>query len=455
MAGPWEKYTPTPENTPQGPWAKFAKPVPPLNEDDRETRATNPTLDQAGILPFSKVRGSGEVVFDPTAGLLGAITSGVTAPGDVVSGKLDPNSPEGIQRAMDFTSLATPVGVASRAAETAIPGTLRSMRLGQAKVPTQQELKAAGKAGMKEARSLGVDYSADAVKVMGDDIAQKLADDGFDAITTPKTFSILAKLREPPEGSVASLNNIVTLRKTLQQAAGDFNNPPEQAAAARAIDALDDFVVGADPASVVAGPAATAGKLVEDARGNFAANFRSGRITDKLEQAVDDSAAANSGLNLDNRTRQLINSILKSDQESRGFSKEELAALRDVVHGKATTNASRFLGNFLGGGGGLGSLVSSGIGAGLGSTIGGLPGAMVGAGTPAAMGVTLRKLAAALTRRQARDAEELVRKRSPLYKKALQNIPTYQGMSAPTRLAIERGLMLSAPGIGQGPMSGR
>lgn len=423
----------------------------PLYEDDRETRATNPGIIPGnGLLPIGKTKGTGEIVFPYFGGgvagaTLGAVGEGAQTMKDVVEGRLDPTSQEAVNGTIGGVTLMTPLSAASRTAEAVIPGTLRSARLGPVKTPTAEELRLAGKAGMKEARSLGVDYSSDAVKVLGDDIAQKLTDDGFSDVLTSKTFSILAKLKEPPEGSVASLDNIVTLRKALQKAAGDFNNPSEQAAASRAIDSLDDFVVAASPASVVAGPAAAAGKIVDDARGNFAASFRSGRVTDKLEQAVDDSAAANSGLNLDNRTRQLINSILKSDQESRGFTKEELTALREVVHGKTTTNAARWLGNFLGGGGGLGSLVSSGIGAGLGSVIGGLPGAMVGAGTPAAMGVTLRKLAAALTRQQAREAETLIRQRSPLYKKAAQTPPVVQGLNPDIRSIINRAVTPQLP----------
>lgn len=45
--------------------------------------------------------------FDPRAGVLGSIISGLTAPGDVATGKLDPMSDEGVKRAIDLAGLAT------------------------------------------------------------------------------------------------------------------------------------------------------------------------------------------------------------------------------------------------------------------------------------------------------------------------------------------------------------
>jgi hypothetical protein len=452
MAGPWEKYQPTPQNTPDGPWAKWANVKPPLNEDDRETRASDPTLEQASFLPFSKVKGTGEVVFDSNAGMLGAIKSGFTAPGDVASGKLDPNSPEAIQRAMDFTSLATPVGVAGRAGETAIPGTLRALRPGPVKVPAAEELKAAGKAGMKEARGLGVDYSADAVKSMGDDIARSLEEDGVLAELAPKTFSVLSKIREVPkldegETALSPLKSLVAFRRSLQKSSQDFTNPTEQEASTRAINALDDFIVASDPSSVVAGPATAASKLVGDARGDFAADFRSRRVTDALDQSELDAAAAGSGLNLDNRTRQVLNSILKSDKKSSGYSPEEIAALEGIVKGRAGTNAARYLGNKLGGGGGLTATVASGVGMGIGGALGGPWGAAAGATALPALGASLRTLASSMTRKQARELDEFIRKRSPLYKKALNNIPVTQGPNADVRALLGRGLMAGAPGL--------
>ena len=84
------------------------------------------------VLPFREDEAG--IHFDPHAGLLGSIISGLTAPGDVLTGKLDPMSDEGIKRAMDLAGLATsgstfgtrPAGAlasgASRPVEEALAG---------------------------------------------------------------------------------------------------------------------------------------------------------------------------------------------------------------------------------------------------------------------------------------------------------------------------------------------
>lgn len=64
--------------------------------------ARKPTY-SGSVLPFS--RDAQGTYFDPRAGLLGAIIGGLTAPGDVAMGKLNPNSPEGQRRAMDMVGL--------------------------------------------------------------------------------------------------------------------------------------------------------------------------------------------------------------------------------------------------------------------------------------------------------------------------------------------------------------
>jgi hypothetical protein len=80
-----------------------------------ETQAVTKALDVAnaappkeykpfGVLPFREDESG--IHFDPHAGVLGSVISGFTAPGDVVTGKLDPMSDEGIKRALDVAGLA-------------------------------------------------------------------------------------------------------------------------------------------------------------------------------------------------------------------------------------------------------------------------------------------------------------------------------------------------------------
>jgi hypothetical protein len=403
-------------------------------------------IGRGSILPFSKVMPTGEVYFDPDAGLLGALKRAAMLPGDVAMGKLDPESGEGARRMAEFAMAGTPTGAAARVGETTLPAGFRALRLGQPKTPTAQELKEAGKAAQTQARSLGVDYSPEAVKSLGDDITRTLEADGFFPETAGKTFSLLSRLKEPPAEAgattVVSLDNVVTLRRSLQKAAGDFTNPSEQAAASRAIELLDRFVVEPPPQSVVAGPSAAASALMDESRGNFAANFRSNKISGIIEQAERDAAAAGSGNNLDNRTRQIVNSFLKNDKANRGFSKEEIALLDDIVRGKRGTNIARWIGNFFGGGGGLGSYIPSAVGGAAGSVIAGPPGAALGAALPPAIGATFRGIASKSTQSGVRSIDEITRQRSPLFNKRAQEVLPIVGLSSDARSLIERLLLM-------------
>jgi hypothetical protein len=406
-----------------------------------------PNIQKASFLPFNKDMDTGEVSFDSSAGILGSLISGATLPGDVAAGKVDPESEEGMQRMLDFSFMATPVGTAARAAESATPSVFKALRLGKPEVPTAQALREAGEGGYNAARDMGVDYSSAAVKSMADDIQQGLESKGILDVLSPKTFSILRKLQEPPEDSVVNLTGLLAARRALGEAAGDYANRTEAKAASKAINTLDRLLEEPDPASVVAGPAAAAGATIKDANANYAAAMRSSKVTGKAEKAELDAASAASGLNLDNRTRQVLKSIIDPDRpkNARGYSKEELALIDDIVRGKHGVNAARWLGNFLGGGQGmaanLGGLGSAALGLQLGGPFGLLAGAI-----PPAVGYGARKAAIGLTQRQVKNLDELVRKRSPLYEKAKDNPPIEEILPADIRAILNRALLLQQAG---------
>src|SRR5688572_30081 len=88
-------------------------------------------LERAGLLPFSKETGTGDVAFDPDAGILGVLKRATMTPGDVAMGNLDPESPEGIRRTGEMAGAVSPVSAATRTANV-VPGTLKTHRLGEA-----------------------------------------------------------------------------------------------------------------------------------------------------------------------------------------------------------------------------------------------------------------------------------------------------------------------------------
>ncbi|MGM4987425.1 hypothetical protein [Tardiphaga sp. 841_E9_N1_2] len=362
-------------------------------------------------------------------GLYDAAKSAVTLPGDVMTGKAQvpqsENMPGGestkdIGRVVDMATLGSPM--APKASPT---------MAGKAVVPTTQELKEASKGGYNAARDLGVEIKPESVSVLGEKIGAVLNEKGVDATLAPKTFSILGKLANPPTESVATVSNLETLRRSLGHAAKDFANPTEQLAARRAMEHLDDYLAALPAEDVIRGSAPEASKILSEARGNYAAAKRSEQITEAAEAADLNAAAANSGQNIGNATRQRVKSILASDKKSAGYSPEELAQMERVVRGTKTGNLSRIAGNLMGGGGGLGAYVAGAGGyAATGNPLG-LAIPVVGAG--------LKKISNMSTDRQIRILEEMTRARSPLAKS--RPGPSVSSAEELKRAAIARAMM--------------
>ncbi len=384
---------------------------------------------KGSFLPLS-TDPEGNLQFDLSAGITGAIGSALSLPGDVVTGKTDVYSPEAAERAIGLAMLATGAPPASRILRTPPRQVLP-------KAPTAAELKAAGSAGFEKARAMGVDYSSAAVKTMADDFQRGLEADGIIAELTPKTFAVLRKLQEPPEGSVASLAGLIAARRTFQNIALG-SDATERLAAKRAIDKLDEFIAGPGQAGAMARPAATAeavvpagpipsggpaeeaARVLAEARGNYAAAKRSEKLTATEKLAADRAAASNSGKNSGNATRQRLASLLASDKAKRGYSKEELAFIQQVVDGKWGSEMARYAGNLMGGGGGLGQ-AGTGLGAAaFGLAVGGGPGAVAGAAVPV-IGAASRALYNRAVKGQVAKLDEMIRQRSPLYQDLLKN----------------------------------
>lgn len=356
------------------------------------------------LWPVSTDR-EGKPYFDSDAGLLGALKRTFMLPGDVFTGKVDPNSPEGRDRAMEFGLTVAGSPTAAPISELGVLGALP--KTVKPKVPTAEALRAAADRGYKQAGDMGVEYAGKSVKELAANVQRSLEKEGILAELSPKTFAILNKLQAGPDDSVVLLSSLDAARKGLGRVTGDET---DKLAAKRAIQAIDEFFGGPDPAAVVAGPAADAGRILETARGNYGAAKRSERLTNAEDSAQLRADVSNSGTNVDNAIRQRLRPIVDPTQpkNARGYSPEELAAIGKVARGTPVTNTTRFMGNLLGGGGGLGATVT-GLG-----TMGATGDPFLGAAVPLA-GVGLRRLAQALTERGVSQADELIRSRSPLY----------------------------------------
>lgn len=324
-------------------------------------------------------------------GLYNAVTSGATLPHDVYQGKVDPLSEEGIKRASELATLAGPL----------------SPRIGTSAVakgvPTIEELKSAARAGYESPTVKAVEMKADVGPRLATEIQTNLNKEGIDDILAPKTFGILNKLKDVPEDAFLSVDNLRTLRRTLNRAAGSAD-ATERLAAKTSIAHLDETLAELPAADVIKGDPKAAAAILKEANGNYAAAMRAMDLDKRSLRAELQAARANSGMNVANRVRSNMADILMSPKLARGFNPEELATMDTIVRGYTGENFLRHMGNILGGGGGLLSALY-GLAA---------IGTHGGAAIAPVAGYGLRKLSNSLALRHARKLNEAVRLRSPL-----------------------------------------
>lgn len=433
-------------------------------------------------------------------GIASGVSSGVNLPGDVMADAMRQRdtlsdsdvSPLSVPRALEAATLALPVNpsvrmgdrgipaarpvqgpYATQTVERSAPGAPPTLEMAptteyrpvldlarsQPKPPAADELLKRGGRQIDEAAGIGVEFSPQAVKELGQSLEVELLNKGADDTFAKETFGIVRKLSNHPEGTVSStFGNVKTLREALGKAAQSTDGR-ERRAASIAIDWLDNWLssppAGAllDRSAAGQGNAAVAAELYKTGRGNYAAGKRSDDITGRADAAELRAAAANSGRNIDNATRQRFVDLLISDKAGRGYTKEELDAVERLVRGTKGMNASRYVGNLLGGGGGMGQALttmgSAAIGAAGGAMGGGLYGAGVGAaaGTalPLTIGALAKSLSGALTKNQARKIDEMTRKRSPLFREMEETAPMVaQGVNK--REALIRALLMGVLG---------
>lgn len=412
--------------------------------------ADRKAVESGDFLPISRYN-DGKWGFDSNAGIVGTIKRALMLPGDVYTGKIDPMSNEGKDRAMDLAGIVSPVNPAVRIGERAIPGPKMALERVNPKPPTREELAALASKQYNAARDMGVDFSSQAIADVAQSARAGLDRDGIIAKLAPKTHGIIDELANPPPGSVAPLSGVEAARRALGHAARSFDNPTEQLAAKRAMGTMDGFLNQPDPSSVVAGPAAAAIDALTSARGNFAASKRSETLSGIGENAARRSATANSGQNLDNTIRSRVASALERPKVSGGFDDAERAALEAVAQGTPVTNTARTIGNLLGGGGGLGAGLTGGLGSLAGASLGGPAGAAVGASLPV-IGWASKQAANALTNNALSKVDALTRTRSPLYQQMLRDTPMTP-ISPERRAAAIRALLLG--GFNQGPQGGQ
>lgn len=275
-------------------------------------------------------------------------------------------------------------------------------------VPTVEELKNSARAGYKSADVEAVRINPQAVDNLAAGIESDLVGQGFRPKGQAGVFDVVGELRGAP-GAV-QVADLDAARKALGVIAKEKDAVGQSTASAvaarRAIDKLDDFLPNLNQADLLAGDAAKANQILTEARQNWGAAKRAEQVQTLRGNAEINAAAANSGQNIQNATRQAFKPLLKNNgAKAIGYNDEEMRALNRVVRGDALGGAARFAGNLLGGGGGLGMLAGGAAG----YEAGGVPGA-IAAGLA---GKGFKAIGNRATFNAVADLDKLLRSRSP------------------------------------------
>ena len=393
---------------------------------------------KGAVLPFSTDQYGRKSYFDPLNAGLGRnlydmAKNLATISGDAYTGRMDPTSPEGFERALEAGFSVSPTSkFVPRISPLKPMGPYPGYQTRKTTPPTGESLKQMGKEQLQDYTSSNVQYSVPALKRVADEADVEFAKTGtINPYTAPQTYEKIKRIQSAPDNVGFDSPNVRGLVTELQ---GIRRIPDASDADKRAADAFIDrvynFVERPNPEDIVSGPAVSAGRLHESGRGNYAAGKRSEVIGREVTSAERQAASANSGQNLGNALRQKARTVLENRRKNLGFNADELAAIEGVVMGTRGRNAMRDIGN---------NLKNAIYGASAGIGAGYLANPFLGLGVAGGLQAAGRGLKAgerALTRGALREADELIRSRSPAYR----GMPQTErfGMSPLTRSAPYR-----------------
>lgn len=261
--------------------------------------------------------------------------------------------------------------------------------------PDIETIKKATTEAYKALDNTGVKVKAQVFDNFADSLAQKLKKEGLDKDLTPKSNAALNRILES-KGANKAPSELETLRKIAGSAAKSIEKPDARLGNI-IINEIDDAL---DKMSNQIG-----GEF-KNARALAQRGFKSQAITDMIENASHTASGLENGLRIEARK------ILKNPKKRKGFTKDELSALKQIEQGTSASNAAKFLGKFGISEGQATSMLGASIGIGGGGALGsffGPGGAAVGAVTIPLIGQIAKNTAQKLTLNSTKFADDLVR----------------------------------------------
>ncbi len=223
--------------------------------------------------------------------------------------------------------------------------------------PTLDDLRAAKSAAYAAVDNLGVQYSPAATNDLI--LRMKAAGAKINPMRHPKSASMLAEI-EGISGQPQTLTQLDELRQVIKRDLIDSADGSERHWGKQFQTELDDFIAKAQPSQMVSGDPATAAAAINNAR-KLNSQYR--KVEDferQMTKADNATAASGSGGNLNNQIRAKARQILDNPKRTRGYSAEELEALKKVISPGRGEDLLRGIGKVAPGGNGLMTALNTG-----------------------------------------------------------------------------------------------
>lgn len=251
------------------------------------------------------------------------------------------------------------------------------------------EARTAKTAAYRAAEQAGVRYSPQAFDGLVNDVGAALAQGGVNQMRHPRAVSMYQDM-DKMRGQSPSLTELDQLRQVVARDVAGATDQAERHFGKLMMGKIDEFVDAADQTMVSAGDPQQAAGLIRAAREANQRYRKLETVTNAVTKAERRAASTGSGGNADNQIRQNIRGIMDSERKSRGFSKDELGKMDQVVRGTKGQNALRLAGKLSPQGNGL--MAALGIGGAMANPVLGVPALVGAAAKPLAERMTRKKV---------------------------------------------------------------
>lgn len=223
------------------------------------------------------------------------------------------------------------------------------------KSPDINELRVTRDRAYEAVKKLGASYTPQSYDKMLVDLVQDVKSDSISPTRHERAYSFINDMIQRRNGKPMTLTELDQLRQEVRRdlITPAYSNPNAAADAhfgEKILDAIDDMIASD----------ASGSQTMKVARESHARLRKSELIEEAIEKAERRASSTGSGGNLNNALRQNIRAILDNPKRRKGFSKEELAAMEDLVRQGKMENFLRVVGKLSPSGNGL--MAALGIG---------------------------------------------------------------------------------------------